>query len=135
MKNSFGNLLNTCVFNYDSISLTLSVNMAGNDVAIKLFGFVRRTFENIGISRPPFRQNNNPINFKKWLIPVGEGQFFISTAAHLLFETNSSVEYGMVFFTCASISLSITIYLILSWQMTDILDYIGNCERFIEKSE
>lgn len=118
-------------FQFDSISLPLTVNMAGNNVAIELFGFIKRTHENVGI----FRASLDSINPKNCLILVGEAQFFISSVAYLLFETSSIVDYGMVFFTCASINLSITIYLLLFWQTTDILNYIENCERFIEKSK
>lgn len=109
--------------------------MAGANVAIKLFGFIKKTYENIGIFRPQLSQNNKLINFKTGLILVGEAQFFTSAVAYLLFEANSIVEYGMVFFTCTSTCLSITKYLLLSWQMTNIFNYIGNCEQFIEKSE
>lgn len=125
-----------CVFIADPFSSPLAVNMAGdNKVSIKLFGFIKKTCENIGIFRPQLSQNSKFINFKTGLLLFGETQFFISTTGYLLFEANSIVEYGMVFFTCTSIVLSIIFYSILTWQMANILNYIENCERFIEESE
>lgn len=102
---------------------------------IELFSFIQKVYQDIGIFPPKSNQSpKSHINLKNWFILFCLVQFFISTAA-FLFHANSMIEYGMVFFACTTTVLSITVYLIIVWQMKNILKYIENCERFVEKSE
>lgn len=103
---------------------------------IKLFRFIQKTYQAIGVFPPKSNQNRSPINFKDWFFIFCEVLFFISTAAHLFFEANNSmIEYGLIFFTCTTSIFCIVTYLILFWQMKNILNFIENCERFVEKSK
>lgn len=102
---------------------------------IRLFSFLQKIYQNIGISPPQFNQNHNPFNLKNCLIPFCLTQFLITSAAYLLFEANSMIEYGRTSFTCTTLVFCSVIYSMLFWQMETILNYIGNCEEFIEKSE
>lgn len=111
--------------------------MAGCDT-IKLFKFVQKIYQFIGISPSKFKERSRRgriINAKNWFIIGCHVQYFLSTVAYLLFEANSMIEYGMVFYTCTTVPLSLVLYLILIWTMESFSNYIENCERFIEKSE
>lgn len=118
----------------NSVSLSLILNMAGGD-RIKLFKFIQKSYQEIGIHSSHSDQNCRSINLKVWFILLCHAHFFISSAANLVFEANSMIEYGMACYTCSTTVFSIVTYLISFWQMENILSYIENCERFIEKSE
>lgn len=113
--------------------------MADRDkVEIKLFRFVQKVYQNIGIF--PLKSNQSrrrrfSINLRKWLLIFCHAQLFITSAAYLLLEANSNIEYGMTFFICSTVALSMFVYSILVWQMRNILNFIENCEQFMGKSE
>lgn len=110
--------------------------MAGGVGTIKLFKFTQKTYEVIGAPLPKSNQNRSCIiNSKKCFYLLSLAQFFISSAAYLLFEANSMIEYGMVFFTCLTVIVALIQYLIFLWEMKNILNFIKNCERFAAKSE
>lgn len=102
---------------------------------IKLFKFIQKTYRQIGIDPPKSDQNRSPLNSKNCFFLIFHAECFITTAAYLCFEANSMIEYGMAFYVCVSISLSTIFYLTLFWQMQNVLNFIKNCDRFIEKSE
>lgn len=112
----------------------LTINMAGSD-KIQLFRSIQRICHDIGIIPPKSNQKHRPFNVKNCVFLFCLAQFNMSSAAYLLFDTISMTEYGMVFFTCATVTLAIILYLIFFWQIKDILNYIENCEGFIKKSE
>lgn len=115
-----------------SFSLTCNVTRAfGGEM--KLFKFVQNTCQSIGILSFELNPNRSPINWKHDFFHFCEVQFFVSSAAFLLFEANSMIDYGMASFNCLTILLCIILYLILFWQMNNILNFIDNCERFIGK--
>lgn len=108
--------------------------MAGGG-KIELFKFIQKNYQAIGIYPPGTNMNCHSINAKKWLIIFSLGQMFITSLIYLFVEAHSMIEYGMTFHTCGALVLSIIVYSILFWQMENILNYIENCERFVEKSE
>lgn len=108
--------------------------MAGGD-EIKLFHFIQKIYQDIGIH--PSRRSNEDIsriNPKKWLMLFCLVQFFITSAAYTAMEANSMIEYGITFFSCATVVASVIIYLTLFGQMENTSNYIGNCERFVQQS-
>lgn len=108
--------------------------MAGD--RIKLFESTQKNFQAIGIyPTSQFNHNHSRINSKIWAFLLCLTQFFISTVAYLMFEANSMFDYGMAFFTCTATVFAFISYLILFWQIENILKYIESCERFIEKSK
>lgn len=110
--------------------------MASGDDKIKLFKFTQKLYRNIGILPPKSNPRiSSPINLKNFLFLLCLTQFFTSTVAYLWFDVHSMTQYGVTFYSCTSIAFAITLYVILLWQMENILKYIQNCERFIEKSE
>lgn len=118
------------------ISFSLSIDMASRGGGtIKLFRFIQKTYKYIGIYPPKPNDIRSPIILKNWLVLLCEAQFFISSIAFLMFEANSMIEFGMASFMSATVLLCSVLYLVLFWEMKNILDFIGNCERFIEKSE
>lgn len=110
--------------------------MAGDVYRIQLFKFSQKVCRLIGVfSSEESNRNNHDISLKSLVFIFCFMQYCISTLVHLLFHANSMIEYGMVFFLCSSTFQSTIFYLTFFWQMNDILGYIENCERFIEKSE
>lgn len=101
---------------------------------VKLFKFIRKTFQFIGFHALASNQSHR-INSKIWINIFCLAQFLFSTTAFLLFDANSMMEYGMEFFTCITLIATMILYLTLVWQMGNILNYIENCEQFIGKSE
>ena len=101
--------------------------MAGRD-KIKLFKFIREICHELKNFLSKFNQNPNSILF--FIV-----QFLISTALYLVFEANSMNDYGFPFFTCLTMVSEIIYYSSGLSQMENILNYIENCEDFIEKSE
>lgn len=122
------------IFIVNLFSLSLTLKMAGND-EIKLFQFIQKTYKNIDIHQSEPNGNRSPLNLKNVFILFCHAQFFISSTTYILFNAKSMIEYGMAFFICTSIVASGTVYLVLTWQIKITLNYIENCERFIEKSE
>lgn len=121
---------------FNMVSCTLANNMAGaGDDKIELFKFTLKICQAIGVFPAAYNQNHSPINRKNCYFLFCLVQFFISTAAYSLFEAVSTIEHVMVFYTCLTTALCLILYLIFMWQMKNILDYIGICERFIEKSK
>lgn len=108
--------------------------MAGGS-KIELFKFIRKTYQDIGFLSPQSNRNGSFFNTKNWLHLFCVTISFLSTTAYLLFEAAAMTEYGVAFFVATSILLAIIKYSIICWQMENVLSYIENCERFIEKSE
>lgn len=108
--------------------------MAGRN-SVKLFIFIQKTYEGIGIILPQSNHKLSPINYKNWLILFCLGQIFITSTESILFESNSIIDYGMLFYTCVTGAGCTVLYLIALWETKNILIFIENCEGFIEKSE
>lgn len=102
---------------------------------IKLFLFIQQTYQDIGVHASESDESGSDINPNRRRFVVGLGQMFITSAAYLLVEANSMFEYGRAFYTFITVLLSMILYSIMIWQMEKILNYIENCELFIEKSE
>lgn len=102
---------------------------------IKLFKFIQKSYEHNGIFPSESNENRGPINSRNTLDLFCHAQFFISSAAYLLVDANSMIEYGMTFYVCITLVTSSVIYLTEIWQMKNISNFIGHCERFIEMSE
>lgn len=109
--------------------------MASGGDSIKLFKFIQKTYRDIGIYPPEPNQSRSPINSKNCFFLYCLAQFSLTSYAYFWFQANSMIEYGMVFYTCSTTILSIVVYLIQIWQMKKFLNFIENCERFVEKRE
>lgn len=103
---------------------------------IKLFKFIQKTYHGIGIFSPKSNQIPSSINSKNWLNLFCHMEFLISSIAYLLFEANSMIEYGLAFYICTTVLTSLIFYLIPLGESENILNFIQNCEQFInDKSE
>lgn len=99
---------------------------------IKLFKFVQKVHQTIGIF--PTQSNQKPcrINSMNTVFLICFAQILFSTAAYLAFEAKSMFEYGFTFYILVGITNSIAVYLIFIWQAQSTLEFIENCEKFIE---
>lgn len=114
------------------ISSTLAINMPGVG-KIELFKFTQKTYQHIGIYPPASDQNRCPIKSKTCFVPFSLAICLSLSVAYFFSEANSMIEYGMSFYSTISLTLFITEHLLIFWQMQNILNFIGNCERFVEK--
>lgn len=115
------------------ISSLSFINMAGD--SIKLFQFIQRYCQTIGVYPPRPNQNRYYMNSMNWFAFFCLDQFLISTAGFILFEANSMAEYTTTFFICL-ITVGCNIFSLLAFrQAKNISNSIGNWEVFIEKSE
>lgn len=105
--------------------------MAGS---IKFFQFVKKFHQIIGVHESQLDQNPHS-NWIQTLCLICCAQFIFTTIAFLVLEVEFMFDYGHAFYTLISIVNSTSIYLVFIWQLENTLNYIKNCEGFIEKSE
>lgn len=103
--------------------------------SIKLFQFIHKRYQLIGIYPPRPNQNHSPINSKIRIFLVCLIQLFVFSTIFLLFYATSMFEYGITLYTLSSLALSMTAYLFPIWQMKNILQFHEFCESFIETSK
>lgn len=103
--------------------------------SIELFQFIRRVYQIVGII-PSY---SNPkwflIESRKMIFLLGLTQYLISTAAYLIFEAKSMIEYAISFLFLIFVIDSVILYVIHIGQIENILKFIGNCEQFIKSSK
>lgn len=104
--------------------------MAGS---FKLFQFVQQWHQAIGIYPSQSNQWPSQINSTNVIFLFCCAQFAFTTIVFLFVEATSMFEYGLAFFGLIGIINGIVIYLIFIWQSQNTLDFIKNCNRFIEK--
>lgn len=106
------------------VSLSLTIIMAGSGDAIQLFKLAKKTYQNIGLIPPQSNQKRCSFSAKNWIFLCCLLQYLSTSTAYALFDANSMIECGMAFYLCISLCDIIIFYLILFWQMRNILNYI-----------
>lgn len=113
-------------------SLVAIVKMTSS---IRLFRFVRKIHQFLGIDQSESKQKRYFIVFKQSLFYIYTTHFSITTARFSMFVANSMFEYGFGFYLFISSVNGTAIYFSLNCQYKNTLKFIENCEKFIEKSE
>lgn len=113
-----------------AITRLSTVKMAGS---IELFRFVRKCHRIYGIDSCQLDQKHHSISSAKLIFLISCVLFMFSTAAFFLFEANSLFDYVFAFYSLVTIANCIVVYLIFIWQSQSTSEFIGKCERFIEK--
>lgn len=103
-------------------------------VTVKLFQNVLTYFEAMGIYSLQSDQAQS-YNGKKLLIPLSLAIMFTSTSAFLVFKAAAVFEYAICFYFGITRPTAVAIFLILSFQMPNIIKFIENCEQFVNRSE
>ena len=104
--------------------------------SIKLFSFIRKYCHVWGIYLDQANENGQlTLNSRNRLCVVSFVIHSLSSGAFFIYEANSLFEYGLSFFAASFGITFLFIYLAMLWQMENILEFIENCEQFIEKSE
>lgn len=106
--------------------------MAGE---IKLFSINQKYFHSVGIYQRQTNQKSSLLNLRKWIIMISLILNFLSSAAYLVFEAESTLEYGKSFHATSCFALMICNYLILMWQIENYSSFIENCEQLIAMSK
>lgn len=107
-------------------------NMAGST---KLFQHLQKHYYHpMGIHMPQSNQRCVP-NWRNLSTAFFLAQLFIGAFLFLLFEANSTFEYGTNFYTSISESCCLLYFYIQYCQMPNISKLIESCETFIESSK
>lgn len=103
---------------------------------IKLFRDVRKFYRMVGIHPSKSKHHHqHRFNVKNSLSSVFLALFSISIAWYLLFEANTTDEYGQCFTGFVSV-IEISVYFIVNFsKIESILKLIKKFEEFIEMSE
>lgn len=105
--------------------------MAGR---IRLLQHLQRSYyQAMGIYLPQSNQKCLP-NWRNLLTALFFAQLFFAALAFLVFEANSTFEYGTTFYTCISELCCLSYFYIQYRQMPNISSLIESCEHFIEMS-
>lgn len=103
--------------------------------SIKLFQFNQKYGRIIGMESSQLNSAGSTISVKNVLFFVSEAQFIVALSAFMVFEAKSMLDFGTTFFATSSTVLGVFLCLIYVLQMKNYSAFIGNCERFIGKSE
>lgn len=101
-------------------------------ILIKLFQRFQKFHQMRIIGISSFQANSNS---RKTFGLIFFGQFTVTTVAFLVFDAKSLFDYGFGFFTVITAINFNIMYLIFIWEFENTYKFIGNCERFIEKSK
>lgn len=105
-----------------------------NTNGIKLFQFIQKNYEQLGISPSQSNHSFNSFNSKVLLILFVLIQFGISSISFFLFESTSIGQSADSFYVFLSEVAVITFLTITISKIDDIRKVIENCETFIQKS-
>lgn len=100
--------------------------------SIKLFQFVQNYYRAIGIYSP--QHIHHSINRKNVIFCLCLVPSISATMAFLFFKAKSVSDFGICLFFLPCWMLSITLYSMLICQMGNILNFIEDCEVFIDRS-
>lgn len=79
--------------------------------------------------------NHYTLNSINVIFIIGFAEYTTASVAFLVYDAKSMGEYGIVFFTLLAVIEATVGYFITIWELEDILKFIENCEKFIEKRE
>lgn len=113
----------------------LAFNMARK---IKLFRYVKKLYEMLGIYPLPAKHNHqhqNPFNVKNIFSSIAMTLLFVCSFAYFLFQANSMTELGGCFYCAISILEALLYFIVTFCKIRSILKFMKKLEDFIEKSE
>lgn len=108
--------------------------MAGGN-PIKLFQLNQKYCRTFRIFVPQTNQNRLTNDTIKCMYLICLAQFGMASVAFLLYDANSMGDYGAAFFTLNDLIETAIAFAFTNWKIADILQFIANCEGFIEKRE
>lgn len=102
--------------------------------SIRVFQFIQKFQRFFGIYQPQPHQEEYSLNFKNKIFLIAFAPYGLTVIAFLVFEANSIFDFAFAFIALVSIAYSILTYLLFIWQAENTVQFIENCEKFIEKS-
>lgn len=108
--------------------------MADSD-SLKLFQFNQQFCQIIGIKL--LESNEDQYRFKSihFVFIIFETIFAMALFAFLLYDAESTAQYGIIFYSSITIISALSVYFLMVWKVKDILKFIEICEEFIGKSK
>lgn len=101
----------------------------------KLFKYYRKYNQVIGLDSSKLHRNSISQNAKRVILLLSVAQFFVSSAASIVFDAGTTFDYGIsVSYLLLDITIAIEIFLSI-YQMEKTSKFIENCEQFIEQSK
>lgn len=103
--------------------------------SIELFQLFQICQKFLGIC--PFQADQKPhsIIVKRIIFLFGNAQFLASVTMHIIFEAELMFDFGLSTFQIICSVNGIVVYSLFLWQLENTLQFIENCEKFIEKSK
>lgn len=101
---------------------------------IKLFSYIRNSFERVGIN-PPKTNQNQLISSKNVFFLIYNTQIFISMVISCVTSATSFFELALSFYLCTTTFVITLLYVLSILHCVNIHDLIENYEQFIEKSK
>lgn len=119
-----------------AISSISSIRIAITAGSIKLFLFVQKSYQTIGIYLPQQNQNQNPLfNSKSVLLIIFSVQIFILLVISAIAQSQSIHEIALSFYLSTTSLLIIFTYVSNIFCFKSIFELIKKFEKFIEKSK
>lgn len=101
--------------------------------AIKLFQLLQKFYKFLGLDIGSNSQCS--LNLKNVFIFTSAAQLFISSTAFSLFKAQTVDDYSLSFFISITTFFATINFVVIAWEMANILRLIGKYEEFIGKSE
>lgn len=108
--------------------------IANTGTKMRIFQNIRQYFEAAGTYSQQTYQAQ-PFNAKIALILLFFIIIFMSTSAFFVFKATDMFEYAICFYFGITRPTAIAIYLTIWIEMPQTIQFIENCEQFVEASE
>lgn len=103
--------------------------------SIKLFSFIQKVSQVIGVYPLQSNENGPSINSRNWIIIISLVLFALPSTAFFFSEAKSMLEYGISFYGASVAALFMCIYISMGGKMNNMRTFIENVERFVEESK
>lgn len=97
-----------------------------------LFPFIRKKFEILGII---LYQSEHHLNKRIWFYSFSYSLSCISYSLFLYYEANTFWEYTNSIYSTTTLFLNVACFIIIIFQTGNLFEFIGNCEKFVHKSQ
>lgn len=105
-----------------------------NQIKIQTFQSLRKYFQTLGTLSPK-SENRHPFNLRNTFVLFCYFQMFASVLAFTMFKATTVVEFGLNYYGYMTEVLCAFVILTQIYRMVDILELIGKCEQFMQKSK
>lgn len=107
--------------------------MKGNRGPIKMFCFLQRHLNLLGVHAPEAFKEFNSLNLKNYALLICEFLFFIMSAIYLFHDAQTVNEVSNGIFSCSASLAIVCAIIVLLWQSPNMFKLIESFEIIIQK--